>query len=320
MMRFSCLKEQLDGVLRICAKATARQSTLPIAQNIMITAARGTLTCHATNLDVGVVLRFSGTVDVDGGIVVSPHLLQSFIAALDTGERIDAVLESPQTLVLQSGNRMARIKGFDVADFPIIPVKKDIARTAVFAAESFMEGMQRVIGSVAKTEARPELTGVAIVHKGDKEAVFVATDGFRLAESVIAVEEYFGDDVAPVIIPASAVDEILYVIAAGTTGKVMVSYGEGQVYIECGDVIIVSRVITGTYPDYRQIIPRDAATTVILDRNQCERAIRLADAFASKTTNDISVAVRPADGVCTYSGVLPRARRQRNIPYRRDYR
>ena len=296
-MHFSCLKEQLDQALRFCAKATARQSTLPIAQNISLEAHDGILRCRATNLDVGIVVQLGGKVEKNGHVVIPPHLLQSFVGAVDMQARIDCVVGEDGSLTVRSGSQSAKIKGFDVTDFPIIPSKDDVKRVAIFDAAVFISGLQRVIGSVAKSEARPELTGVAILHNG-QEAIFVATDGFRLAESRVPVAQWHGEEFeTPVIIPASAVDEVLYVVSDLGSKKVTVSYGDGQVFFECDDVVIVSRLITGTYPDYTQIIPNETVTTVEVDRVQCEKAVRLAEAFATRATSDMSLVISPEDSI-----------------------
>lgn len=318
-MQFTVLKEHLERALRYTAKATARQSTLPIIQNIAIIARDGALYCMATNLDVGVTGRLSGRTDGDGGIVVPPQLLQSFIAALDDGAQIScASSDTDGVITVTSGGVHAEMKGYDPGDFPIIPEKSPDLPTVVFGARAFVAAMTRVVGCVAKSEARPELTGVYIVCDGIN-ARFVATDGFRLGESIVGIATVAAVPPSPVIVPYSAVVEVMAVVADTGCETVTVSYGDGQVFFACGDVMVVSRVITGNYPDYRQIVPRTQTATVKIGRMACEKAIRLADAFAVRSTSDMSLRVVPEEGGCVIGAAShDRGRNRTMIPAQID--
>ncbi len=300
-MRFTCTKEHLDRALRYSAKALAKHSTLPILQNIIFFAQEGRLVCAATNLDVGVRIQMSGKIEEEGVVVVPPQLLASFIASVDSGAQIAITRTGDSGIVIESGTSRATIKGYDASDFPPIPQREDAQNEISVNADMFRTAVARVVVSVAKTEARPELTGVNMVF-ADGSIRVAATDGFRLSESVIEVESMMQvDTVDSIIVPASAIAEVLYILSDSGAKTMSMYIGDGQVFFEIDGVTIVSRLISGTYPDYQQIIPQDAVTNVIVARSECERVLRLADAFANQTTSDMKVVVAPDDGTCTIS-------------------
>ncbi len=299
-MKFTCTKEHLDRALRYSSKATTRHHALPIVRNIHLMAQDGELLCVATNLDVGVSVKVSGHVEEDGEIVVPPGLVQSFVSSVADGAKITAYVDEGNiSLVLQSGTSTVRIKGFVADDFPPIPAQRSVAPTATFTCDAFKEGMSRAVVSVAQTEARPELTGVNMVFS---QSVLhaAATDGFRLSESVIDIIswDHVEDEYPVVIVPVSAVAEALYVIGDAAEKTLTLAVEDGQVFFVIGDVTIVSRVISGTYPNYKQIIPQNPTAVVVIDKAVIEQAVRLASAFSSRTTNDMKFIIDPEVGIC----------------------
>ena len=302
-MRFTCTKEHLDRALRYSAKALAKHSTLPIVQNVVFTAHDGVLECAATNLDVGVRIQMSGKIEEEGSVVVPPHLLASFIASVDGGAQIAVTRTSDAGIAVESGSSRATIKGFDPADFPPIPQREDTGNKIVVRSDVFRNIVSRVAVSVAKTEARPELTGVNMVFE-DGVVRVAATDGFRLSEGRVAVEEMLCDkELSAIIVPASAIAEVLYILSDSGAKTMAMYVDEGQVFCEIDGVTIVSRLIAGTYPDYQQIIPQSTVADIVVARSECESVLRLADAFANNTTSDMQLAVDVEAGTCTIRAV-----------------
>lgn len=302
-MKFTCTKEHLDRALRYSTKATAKSSTLPIARNIAFVVEDNMIICIATNLDVGVRIRISGKIDDDGTVVVPPQLLTSFIASVPDGATISIEKKSDCSILVQSGTSRATIKGYDATDFPLIPQREGTLDMITIESDEFRNAVSRVVISVAKTEARPELTGVNIYFK-DESIRIAATDGFRLSESILglrgSIEAMEGRSM---IIPASAITEVLHILSDSGSKEIKIYFGEGQIFIEIDEVIIVSRLISGTYPDYQQIIPKEITTDITISRRECEKVLRLADAFANQTTSDMKLLVNPTEGKCVISAI-----------------
>ncbi len=297
-MEFVCKKEYLDRALRCAAKAAARQNTtLPIVKNIAVVAKSGALYIMATDLDVGVTVRVGAKVDGDGMAVIPPALLVGFVSTTSSGEQIKAESDGEKhTLTVSNKVSTATIKGYDPSDFPIIPTVKNPEATAVLEVATLKEAFSKVAGSVAQTQARPELTGVNMTFS-EKELFLAATDGFRLSEYVAPIKEWksLAGEYPTIIIPAAAVSELLYVLGETGENEFSVNVEEAQVFFTVGDVTIVSRTIAGTYPDYRQIIPQTSVTEVTVNRGKLEQAARLAGTFAQDSTNDMKMVVCPRE-------------------------
>ncbi len=302
-LRFTCTKEHLDRALRYSTKALAKQSLLPIIQNVIISTENNILACAATNLDMGVRIEISGKIEEVGSVVIPPQLLNSFIASLDNGAQVTVSQVSDTDIAVESGSSRAVIKGYNPVDFPPIPQKENIYGEVTVQSDVFRSVLSRVMISVAKTEARPELTGVNIVFTDNTMRV-AATDGFRLSESVAPIEAAaIQKDIDSIIVPASAIAEILYILSDSATKMIMMHISDGQIFFEVDGVTIVSRLISGTYPDYQQIIPQETATHIIVSRAECERVLRLADAFANNTTSDMKVTINPDESTCVISAM-----------------
>ncbi len=291
-MDITTTKSHLDRALRYVAKATARDATLPIVQNILISVSGGIAHCAATNLDVGVRVRIAAKVVRDGAVVVSPTLLGSAIGVLSDDAQVRIVCDGGSVTVTGEMSR-ASLKGMDVSDFPPIPEMVNGGVTWSLERRIVEDSLRRVLPSVAKTEARPELGGV-YMSAAEGRVFFVATDGFRLTE--VAQDQKDIPDFA-MIVPASAIAEIITVVGDGACDAVHFALDDGQLFVRCDDVMIVSRLIAGTYPDYKQIIPQSHGTVVRVARSDLERALRVAEVFAQRTSSSARLVVSAADGV-----------------------
>ncbi len=302
-MKFTCTKEHLDRALRYSAKAVAKNATLPIVQNITLTVRNDAILCVATNLDVGVRIVIGGKIEADGSAVIPPQLLVSFIASLDAGAKVTLQREVDFSVTVTSGTSRVKIKGFNPADFPPIPERASDKHRVAVRADVFRAMVSRVSVSVAKTEARPELTGVYMTFSSEQMHI-VATDGFRLGEGIVAIDDgachYNGD---PIIVPMSAIAEVLHVLSDSNVDVIEMYIDDGQIFYNINGVAIVSRLIASTYPDYQQIIPTQHTTVVTVDRVVFEKILRLADVFANATTSDMRITVNAEENTLTVRAV-----------------
>ncbi len=286
-MKITITKQHLDRALRLSAKAVARDGTLPIVRNVLLSVGDGIASCVATNLDVGVRVQLSAKAERDGQVVCAPHLLGSFIAPLQDDDVV-TIETQDRSVLIRAKRSQATLPMLDAADFPPLPSAESAETAVVVPVASFRDALSRVIPCVAKTEARPELGGVFIASDGE-DIVLAATDGFRLAEvRCTRTEGGFTDSV---IVPASAVAELLSVLTDVPDDGVRMMVGDGQMFVRCGDVTIVSRLIAATYPDYAQIIPSRGETVAVVSRGDMEKALRVAQTFAHRINSDMEMAV-----------------------------
>ena len=297
-MKFVCKKEYLEKALAYAAKAAGKHHALPIVKNIALIAEGGILSLVGTDLDVGVKTRVNAKVEGEGTVVLPPGLLAGFVYAVADGELITAQIEDGQNLRLSAQHSRALIKGYDPADFPPLPAKPSEAPTATVRAHTLKEAFSRLAVSIAQTEARPELGGVNMIFSAE-EVRMATTDGFRLSEYVLPVkwQNTAGDEYPTVIIPAAAAAAMNQILSDAGERDLSVTVDEAQIFFSRGETSVVSRLVAGTYPDYKQIIPSSFAATAVLDRVALERAVRLAGTF-SPAAGDMSLVVSPEEKVC----------------------
>ncbi len=296
-MKFSCTRDNLSQGLSIASHVTGKNVNLPILQNVLIRAEGGTISLTTTNLEIATSCVVRGKVDEPGEFTVPARLFHDYVALLPN-EHVSVSADAASLAASCGGNR-TKINGLSAADFPLVP-KIQGDRVYQLPVEGFRETLSRVLFAVSTSEARPELTGVSVEFRkkdGGGEAVLAATDSYRLAEGVIdlpgqSVEEQ------RVIIPAKTlaeVNRVLSVFRDSVEAPTTVSLGlsEGQVVFSYGSVEIVSRMIEGNYPDYRQIIPQQFQTNAVVDRDDFTKAVKTASLFSRAGLFDVTLAFHP---------------------------
>lgn len=289
-MRISCMQESLAKGLAIVGRAVATRSTLPILSNIMLASDNGRLKLSATNLEIGINCWIGAKVDLDGAITLPARILADLVNSLPP-ERIDLQLVvRTNTLNLKCGRLEANIKGNDAQEFPLILVPDD-EKPFLLKANVLHQMIDQVAFAAAQDESRPVLTGV-LADIGAESLTLAAADGYRLSvrkEIVVGVERE-----TSVVIPAKALQELRRVnIADDATVSMLISKNRNQVFFHLDDVDLVSQLVEGAFPDYKQIIPTSYNTKTTLTTIDFLNAVRMAFIFARDASNMVRVQVIP---------------------------
>ncbi|MHB1355854.1 MAG: DNA polymerase III subunit beta [Anaerolineae bacterium] len=289
-MRISCMQESLAKGLAIVGRAVATRSTLPILSNILLASDNGRLKLSATNLEIGINCWIGAKVDQEGAITLPSRILADLVNSLPP-ERIDLQLVvRTNTLNLKCGRLEANIKGNDAQEFPLILVPDD-EKPFLLTASVLHQMIDQVAFAAATDESRPVLTGV-LADIGSESLTLAAADGYRLSvrkEAVAGVERE-----TSVVIPAKALQELRRVnIADDATVSMLVSKNRNQVFFHLDDVDLVSQLVEGAFPDYKQIIPTSFNTKTTLTTMDFLNAVRMAFIFARDASNMVRVQVIP---------------------------
>jgi DNA polymerase-3 subunit beta len=296
-MKISCLQENLAKGLSIVGRAVASRSTLPVLSNVLLATDGGQLKLSATNLEIGVNCWVGAKVEEDGAITVPARLLADFVNSLPP-ERIDMELDlSTQTLNLKCARFESNIKGIDAQEFPVVPTAAmavDDATVAIkLEPESLRMMIEQVVFAAATDESRPILTGVLIQFKEDN-LTMAAADGFRLSVKAISLKQS-PSDLHEVIVPARALTELSRVAADQEQPvEVIITPARKQILFHLEGVDLVSQLIEGKFPDYKQIVPKGYATRSILDTTSFLKAARVSHLFARDSANIIKLEITPA--------------------------
>lgn len=284
-MKIECVQLKLAEALRKAERIAGKNATLPILSTVLLTVEKGILTVRSTNLELGIEVSLPVNVEKEGVVAVSAQALSFYISSL-RGNKVS--LESDDsTLTVISEKQKATFNTFDSSEFPTIP---QVEGSAVnLNAESIRSGVRSVIYSASASSIKPELSSVYIYSDKNKDLVFVATDGFRLAEKKIS--EKGADSVEPILIPYKNILEIERLLE-GVEGDVEVVFGDNQMALTADSTYITSRVVDGSFPDYTKIIPEGYTTKVTALKQDLVDVFKVSNIFSGKF-NQVTFGIDP---------------------------
>lgn len=294
-MRFISLQENLKRGLNIVGHITTKNINLPILNNILIKAEEGNISLVSTNLEIGITHQLRGKVDESGEFTIDSKLITEYVNLLNGDSKVK-VEEKEGELRVECGGYKTKIKGESAKEFPLIPV---IPKKGNFSCSvsDFRKALGSVIFAVSGNENRVELTGVLFHFIGNKLSL-AATDSYRLAERIMTVKsEQIEDENSEyrVIVPAKTAQEFLRILnnwegaELGDGEDVKIYISENQILFSIDSVELISRLINGQYPDYKQIIPTKSQTEAVIERQELIRAVKAAALFSKTGINDIAL-------------------------------
>ncbi len=290
-MKLSCLQENLNRGLNAVGRAVAARSTLPITQNILLSAEQSRLKLAATNLEMATTYWVGAKVKKEGSITVPARLLIDFVNSLPNDLVEINLPATGRILELKCGRFQAHINGIDAADFPPIPQISDGVTTTIEAA-SLREGIAHVAFAAATEESRPVLTGINTEFAGD-QLNLVAADGFRLAVHKMTLGSPVIAETS-VIIPARVLNEVNRLLGEQEEPvEITVNEQKSQVLFRLKDAEIVSQLLQGSFPNYSQVIPQSYTTRAVVDISEFMRVAKISSVFARDASGIVRLVITP---------------------------
>ena len=278
-------QDLLQRGLTQVSRAVATKTTFPVLSNVLIEASEGTLKLAATNQEIGITSWMPAEVAEPGRITVDARLLSEFVNSLPTDIVRMQTEPGRFTLKVHGLGADAEINGVDAEDFPVFPQVEPGSFTVRVDPQLLREMIGQVEFAAAADDSRPVLAGV-LIRLEDDRITLASADGFRLA-----VRE--GELASPVaerldvIVPARGLRELARIIGDRTEPlDLTVTPNRAQLVVRTEDTEFFSRLIDGTFPDFRQIVPRDFSTRMEVSRDEFLVAVRRAGFFA-RDNNDV---------------------------------
>jgi DNA polymerase-3 subunit beta len=288
-MKIECVKEKIIDAIYKAEKITGKNLTLPILSHIYLEAKNSVCIIKATNLDLGLEIEIPVKVIEPGKATVPGTVFLNFISNL-SGESKMVLEIINNDLFIHGQKTSTKIKTQPTDDFPIIPQIKD-EKSFELDAKDFVRGIKSVWYGAAQTSMKPELSSVYVYYDGVDSLVFVATDSFRLAEKKVKIKK--GRDISQILIPLKNVSEIMRILESAE-GEVDVKMSSNQLAFSWGGVYLVSRIIDGTFPDYKQIIPKEFKTEVTVLKKDLVNSLKLINVFTD-TFNQVVMKISPSE-------------------------
>jgi DNA polymerase-3 subunit beta len=281
-MELSVTQENLARALSAVGRVASSKTQLPILSNILLRTDNNRLLIAATNLEIATTQHIGAKIAKPGAITVPARLVSEFISSLPKGT-VELKVEHDH-LKIKAGSYTSTINGVVADDFPELPTIDETSSIQYsIKADDFKQAVSQTIITSSSDSTRPVLTGV-YWHSFEGSLYLAATDGYRLSERRLVETK---SDVSA-IIPTTTLQEVLRTLD-DTTEEVELLFDETQVRFRAGEAEVMSRLIDGNFPDYRQLIPKESETSITLDKSEFVRITKIAGLFARESGGSVTL-------------------------------
>ncbi len=290
-MNIECVQEKiLEGIQRT-ERIAGKHITLPVLSCLLFEAKKNnTLTIKATNLSLGIEVVIPAKVEEEGSAAIPAGIVSSLVSGIRTSKNI-TITSQEQNILIKSSSVNGVIKTMPHEEFPNIPKVLD-GQSFIVNSSDFVKGLKAVWYSSSISDIKPELSSVYIYYS-DGFATFAATDSFRLAEKRVKLKKDV--DFGQILIPFKNIPEIIRILDA-INDDITIELNKNQIAFIHKGLYLVSRVIDGTFPDYHQIIPKEAKTEVVVLKQDLINALKISHIFSDKF-NQANIKIQPKSGL-----------------------
>ncbi|WP_185983971.1 DNA polymerase III subunit beta [Aureimonas mangrovi] len=284
----SNLLKSLSHVHRV----VERRNTIPILSNVLLKTEAGALRLKATDLDIEITESVPATGEREGATTVPAHLLYDIVRKLSDGSEVKLSTNAEGTqMTVAAGRSNFRLQCLPEADFPDITAGQFTHAFELPAAE-LSRLIERTQFAISTEETRYYLNGIflhAIEDGGALRLRAVATDGHRLARA--QMEAPAGCEGMPgIIVPRKTVSEIQKLLGEAD-GSVAVELSDAKIRFTIGDIVMTSKLIDGTFPDYQRVIPTGNDKVLTLDRQTFASAVDRVSTISSERGRAVKLAL-----------------------------
>jgi DNA polymerase III subunit beta len=273
-------------------RVVERRNTIPILANVLIKAERGKLSLKATDLDLEVIDSVAAEVSPGGATTVPAHMFYEIVRKLPEGAQI--VLEGSgdrAVLSLRAGRSRFTLQTLPESDFPDLAAG-EMTHSFKLAAADLKRLIDKTQFAISTEETRYYLNGIYLHTAGTAKAATlraVATDGHRLAQVELPLPE--GAAGMPgIIVPRKTVGEVQRLIETGE-GEVAIELSAGKIRFSLGDVVLTSKLIDGTFPDYARVIPANNDKSLTVDKKDFEAAVDRVSTVSSERGRAVKLSI-----------------------------
>jgi DNA polymerase III subunit beta len=286
VIKQSVLKEELGFVQGIVEK----KSTIPVLSNILIESiGEGTIRIVGTDLDV--TIRCEATADIKqaGSMCIQARKLFDIVRLLDGGD-VHFTKEENEWVKMSCGKSKFRLAGVNREQFPEVPSFK--SAPLKISAEIFNHFINTTAFAITNEQSRFTLSGAKFMIDNGT-ARMVTTDGHRLA----FIQKHLGDgitDTMDALIPKKALMELVK-ISRDSNGEVSFGEDPNHIYFEVDGRLLITRKLSGNFPNYEMVIPKDNDKTVTFEADEMKNAIRRVALMADERTRSVKITIREGE-------------------------
>lgn len=274
--------KMLEGLQQVQSVISTR-TTLPILQNVLLQAGKSKLELSTTDLDVGITCQIEAQVSEEGGTTLPARRLLSIFRELPSHE-IDLEIDSKDIAAIRSGQSFFKINGLSKDEFPPFP-KLENAKQITIEQALLKDMFKKTSYAISHDETRYVLNGVLMSFK-EKKLTMVATDGRRLALTESDLEFAKSQEI-DIIIPTKTLNEMQRLLT--DEGDITLFLTENKIRLEFDGTVLVSKLIEGNYPNYRQVIPGETKERITLERETFFNTLRRVSLLTSEKSSSVKL-------------------------------
>lgn len=279
-MKIICVQENLKNSIAHLERIASKNQNTPILHNILFKTGEGEVILFATNLEIGLCIQIPCKVEKKGEAVIPLKSIAHLIYNLPNVKII--IEEKGKHISIEAGDIKTIIPSASKSEFPLIPkIKKE--QYIQIAAPTLKATLIQVINAVATSYSIPEISGILFYFQNEFLKV-VSTDSFRLSEKTVYQKgNYEITKPTSFILPQKTAQELIRIIEQET--PILIFIEQNQISFELKNKHLTSRVISGTYPNYEQIIPKETRTKFFINKTELSSKVKLAGVFSSRLNN-----------------------------------
>ena len=286
-MKIECSVEKIKNAISQVERITGKNLTLPVLSSILLIASGKSLKLRSTNLSLGIEVEVFAKIEEEGTLAISGSVLNAIFSNVSQNENVH-LEDKDRNLLIKTKKSQIKLKSQPHDDFPTIPIVT--GTTFEIEAKKLIDGIKSVYYSSSVSDIKPEISSV-FMYTNEDNLVFVSTDSFRLAEKKVKVKGI--EEIPGILIPFKNVAEILKVFGE-FQGLIKVCFNKNQISFSSDNIYLTSRIIDGIFPDYRQIIPKNTSTDVVVLKQDLLNALKLSNIFSDKF-NQVNLRIAPKD-------------------------
>ncbi|MCL5003900.1 MAG: DNA polymerase III subunit beta [Patescibacteria group bacterium] len=284
-MKFKCLSENLSQGLSAVSHAVSTKASLPVLSHILLEARDGSIFLSATNLEISIRTSLPAELEEEGAACLPGRVFTELISSLPKGEI--SLAEKNNLVTVKSQKTSSKINGLNPSEFP----KISVSGKPLFSLNPsvLVQELPKVSFSAATDEGRPVLTGI-LMEALDGTLTLVGVDGFRLSEKKISVDKGI---TFKQVVPAKALLEVSRLLSSEDSMEVLLSDEENQIVFKSPSFEICSRLLEGSFPDYKKIIPQNVLTTAEFSVEEMRATLRTVSVFAKDEGSVVKMILNP---------------------------
>jgi DNA polymerase-3 subunit beta len=291
-MEFTVSKADLVRELSLSQGVVEKKTTIPILSNILLEAKGGRVFLTATDLELGIRCSCPAKVKKEGAGTVPAKRLLDYVRLLPDADLTIKFLEN-HWASLVCGRSRTKMAGMSRESFPELPQMPEATNQISTAMLSSM--IAKTIFAISMEESRFTLNGALLVIRPEG-VVMVSTDGHRLAYIENIAENGAENRPFQALVPKKAMSEILKLSQeTEAEAKTVISGDDNHLFFQFGDRLLITRKLTGNFPDYERVLPKDHHQVVTLQRDEIKSAVERVAQFADERSRAIRVQFGPGE-------------------------